>query len=330
MTDPSDRTAPLVWVVTDGKVGIVNQAVGLAEATGFPFIEKVIALRAPWRWLPANIWPPGLRGTSAEGDQLTPPWPDMVISCGRQSIGPARAIKAKSGAFHVHIQHPRMSLLSFDLLVVPEHDCLTGDNVVATRGAIHRITPTRLAEAAKTFAPMLAGLPRPLIAVLIGGGSRAHQLTPTLTRDIAARLRTFAAETGGGLAVTASRRTGADNEAILRAQLSGDNAFVWDGEGENPYFGLLGLADHIVVTTDSVNMVSEACRTGKPVHVIDLDGGSAKFDSFHRQFRDAGFTRPFTGKADQWSYVPLDETGRAAAEIHKRFNARASSANSKR
>ena len=224
MTDPSDRTAPLVWVVTDGKVGIVNQAVGLAEATGFPFIEKVIALRAPWRWLPANIWPPGLRGTSAEGDQLTPPWPDMVISCGRQSIGPARAIKAKSGAFHVHIQHPRMSLLSFDLLVVPEHDCLTGDNVVATRGAIHRITPTRLAEAAKTFAPMLAGLPRPLIAVLIGGGSRAHQLTPTLTRDIAARLRTFAAETGGGLAVTASRRTGADNEAILRAQLSGDNA----------------------------------------------------------------------------------------------------------
>jgi hypothetical protein len=85
-----------------------------------------------------------------------------------------------------------------------------------------------------------------------------------------------------------------------------------------------------VVTTDSVNMVSEACRTGKPVHVIDLDGGSAKFDSFHRQFRDAGFTRPFTGKADQWSYVPLDETGRAAAEIHKRFNARASSANSKR
>jgi uncharacterized protein len=309
----------MIWVVTDGKIGIVNQAVGLAEATGFPFTEKIIALRKPWRWLPANFWPSGTFGTSSEGDQLEPPWPDIVISCGRQSVGPARAVKAASGAFHVHIQHPRMSISSFDLLVVPAHDRLAGENVVATRGAIHRVTPARLSEAATTFAPLLASLPRPLIAVLIGGGSKSHQLTPAMTEDIAARLQTFAAETGGGLAVTASRRTGAENEAILRTRLSGENVFVWDGAGENPYFGLLGLADHIVVTADSVNMVSEACRTGKPVHVIDLAGGSAKFDAFHQQFRDAGFTRPFTGTADHWSYEPLDETGRAAREIHRRL-----------
>ena len=322
MTPHPNSAEPTVWVITDGKIGIVNQAVGLAEAVGFPFTEKIIALRKPWAWLPANIWPSGTFGTSPQGDTLEPPWPDIIISCGRQSVGPARAVKAASGAFHVHIQHPRMSVSSFDLLVVPEHDRLAGENVVATRGAIHRITPIRLSEAATQFAPMLASLPRPLIAVLIGGGSKSHQLTPALTDNIAARLNTFAAETGGGLAITASRRTGAENESILRARLTGDNIFVWDGVGDNPYFGFLGLADHIVVTADSVNMVSEACRTGKPVHVIDLEGGSAKFNAFHQKFCDAGFTRPFTGRADQWSYEPLDETGRVARELHRRFETR--------
>jgi uncharacterized protein len=320
VTPASDLSA---WVITDGKIGIVNQAVGLAEAIGVPFVEKTVALSLPWRWLPANLWPSGTLGTARPDraeDALTPPWPDLIISCGRQAVGPARAVKAKSGAFHAHIQHPRMLLSTFDVLIVPAHDRLEGDNVIVTNGAIHRVTPARLKAAAADFATLLAPLPRPLIAVLIGGGSKSHRLTTERCKNIVAQLQNFAKSTGGGLAITTSRRTGAENEAILRDALSGPDVFFWDGAGENPYFGLLGLADHIVVTADSVNMVSEACRTGKPVHVIDLDGGSAKFTAFHKSFRDAGFTRMFSGEAAQWTYEPLDETGRAAAEIRRRLN----------
>lgn len=309
------------WVVTDGKVGIVNQAVGLAEAIGFPYEEKVIELAAPWRWLPAQFWPKGTLGLHSAGDTLSPPWPDIVVSCGRQSLGPARAVKSRSGnrVYHAHIQHPRMAISSFDLLVVPAHDDLSGPNVLSTQGAIHRVTKEQLNAAALKFAPMFAQLPRPLTAVLVGGNSKVHQLTAPLAHDIADRLLDFVNQTGGSLLVTPSRRTGRDNEEILRNRLRDAPSFIWDGGGENPYFGMLALADHIVVTDDSVNMVSEACFTGKPVFVVKLDGGSRKFQAFHKDFEDAGFTRPFTGTLSHWTYEPLNETARAAAFVRAAF-----------
>ncbi len=56
------------------------------------------------------------------------------------------------------------------------------------------------------------------------------------------------------------------------------------------------------MTADSVSMISEAAATGKPVHILDLDGGSAKFARFHAAMQDAGITRPFTGRIEVWSY----------------------------
>src|SRR3546814_3624091 len=119
--------------------------------------------------------------------------------------------------------------------------------------------------------------------------------------------------------VTPSRRTGPDNEAILRARLAGLPAEIWDGEGENPYFAYLGLADAILVTADSVNMVCEAASTGKPVYVIDLDGGSDKFRAFHDSLRAAGVTRSFAGVLESWTYPSLRETERIAAEVANRM-----------
>ena len=124
---------------------------------------------------------------------------------------------------------------------------------------------------------------------------------------------------GYGIAITPSRRTEPEIVAQLRARLIGRNAYIWDGTGDNPYFGLLGAADAILVTADSVSMISEAAATGKPVHIVDLDGGSAKFDRFHRAMRDAGIARPFTGEIGQWRYDPPDDTARAAAEIKRRL-----------
>src|SRR3546814_15097915 len=92
---------------------------------------------------------------------------------------------------------------------------------------------------------------------------------------LAGQLATLARD-GWGLMITPSRRTGRRNEEILRRALAGLPAEIWDGDGENPYFGILALADHVVVTGDSVNMVSEAASTGQPVHVVHLQGSSAK------------------------------------------------------
>ena len=315
--------SPSVWVVHDGKIGMANQVIGLAEAVGFPFAEKRLAVRAPWRHLAPQLWLNPLAALGADGDRLTPPWPDLLIACGRLAVAPALAAKRASAGhvFWVQVQDPRYARREIDLMVVPDHDPARGSNVVTTLGAVHRVTPARLAEGAQRFSPLLADLPRPIVAVLLGGDNRAYRLTEARLIALADQLAALA-RAGFGLAVTPSRRTGAVFERLLRERLEGLRAFVWDGTGANPYFGLLALADAVLVTADSVSMVSEAAATGKPVHVIDLEGGSEKFAAFHAGMRRAGITRPFTGAIESWLYTPPDDTARAASEIRRRLSAR--------
>lgn len=254
-----------------------------------------------------------------EGDRLAPPWPDVLIAVGRLTTAPALAAKRASGGriFWVQVQDPRYARREVDLIVAPAHDLATGDNVFRTLGAVHRITAARLGEGAAALAPRLEALPRPLVAVLLGGANRVYRAGAALFAALVEQLVALA-EAGHGLAITPSRRTGAANEALLRRRLAGLPAYVWDGTGDNPYFGLLGLADAVLVTANSVSMVSEAAATGKPVHVIDLEGGSAKFSRFHRALREAGITRPFTGVIENWRYAPPEDTARAATEICRR------------
>ena len=313
-----------IWAVHDGKIGMANQAMGLAEAVAAVLngtvVEKRLAVHAPWRWLPPQAWIAPLIALDPTGDRLTPPWPDILISCSRLAAAPARAAKRASGGriFWVQIQDPHFARRETDLLVVPRHDGSGGANTFVTLGAVHRVTPAHLAEGARRFGPALAHLKRPLVEVLLGGDNRVYRLTParlaTLTRHLAS-----VATQGHGLAITTSRRSGPRVAPLLRQALP--NAFIWSGGGDNPYFGLLALADAFIVTADSVNMVSEAAATGKPVYIAELEGGSAKFARFHAAMREAGVTRPFTGTIERWSYAPPDDTAHAGAEIARRFGA---------
>ncbi len=310
---------PTVWVLHDGKIGMANQVIGLAEALGWPFQEKRLAIRAPWRHLTPQFWLLPEYAIDPSGDQLNAPWPDIIIGCGRNSVAPARMVKRRSGgkAFWVQIQDPRCFHDEIDLIIAPQHDPARGDHIFTTFGAVHRVTKEKLAKAGATFAPLFADLPRPLAAVLIGGNNGVYTLSEERFASLCDQLATLA-KSGIGLAITPSRRTAPNAAQTLREKLKGLPAFVWDGSGDNPYFGMLAAADVILVTVDSVSMVSEAASTGKPVHVIDLEGGSKKFARFHQAMRDAGMTRPFTGAIETWTYTPLDDTARAAAEIRRR------------
>lgn len=313
---------PRCWVLSDGKAGAEAQSLGLAEALGLVPEVKRLAVRAPWRWLPPALWPLPLVAPGPKGATLAPPWPDLVIACGRLTAAPAAALRrAGRGATRaIQIQDPRLDPRRFDLVIAPAHDRLEAANVLTTLGALHRTTPARLAAAAARLAPRLEALPRPRVAVLVGGDSKVHRMTPDAARRLGRDLAALARTRGAGLMVTVSRRTGSEAEAALRAALDGVAAELWDGEGENPYFGYLGLADAVLVTADSVTMASEAATTGKPVHVIALAGGSAKFRRFHEALREAGVTRPFTGRLDSWSYAPLHETARVAALVRERLD----------
>jgi len=307
--------------MTDAKPGMENQCLGLAEALGLDAVRKHVYPRPPWKYLPPSLWLAPFHAYTADSDPLVAPWPDILIATGRATVAASIAIRrdSRGRTFTVQIQNPGVAFRHFDLVIPPRHDNCAGANVFSTRGALHRVTAQRLAAEAERFAPALAHLPRPLVAVLIGGSNKIYRLTPQILHELADKLAAMSRATGAGLAITLSRRSGADAEAVLRDKLADVPKVIWAGQGDNPYFAYLGLADHIVVTADSVSMVSEACSTGKPIYVVELEGGSQKFKRFHQGLRADGITREFSGQLESWHYAPLNDTALAAAEVRRRL-----------
>lgn len=309
------------WVVTDGKIGMENQCIGLAEALGLAPTVKRVRLREPWRLLS-----PYLRVGLARAfeEPLVPPWPDLLIASGRLSVAAslyARAQSARAGkpCFTIQIQDPVISPRHFDIVVAPLHDALDGPNIISTLGSLHGIAPEKIEQGARILAAQISGLAPPYIGVLIGGANGAYRLGREQILDLAQQLKALAENTKASLLVTPSRRTGKDNVALLRELLKDTEAFVWDGQGENPYFGILGMSQTLIVTADSVNMITEACASGKPVYIFDLPGGSPKASRFHRAVIAGDHARKFTVPLEPYSVAPLHEMERVAAEIERRL-----------
>lgn len=301
------------WVMTEGMVGTENQCLGVTDALGLTPHILQIKLKQPWKTLSPWL---GFEQSCTFAPRLKGPWPDLLITAGRKAIPAARYIQKKSNGktFTVHLQDPKCSPKNFGLIAVPHHDTLRGENVLVTDGACNRLSPDKLAQAKEEFAPF-GIMPSPRVTVLIGGNSRTHRLTETKTRALCKQLKNVNAR----LMITASRRTGEDNIKILKHELNGDDIYFWDGKGPNPYHAMLAHADYILVTSDSVSMISDACTTGKPVYVIELDGRSNRFDRFHNHLKTLGAIRPFDGKLEGFSYSALQDAQKVADVIKTRM-----------
>jgi hypothetical protein len=303
------------WILSEGYAGLQAQALGLAEAAGLQPELRVLAPRAPWKWLTASLWPAPL---TAVPDAVRAPLPELVIGCGGVAAAVGAALR-RGGSSVVQVQHPRMDPRRFDLVVVNRHDELTGPNVVVTRTALHRATPPRLAEAARQWRPHFEHLKRPLVAVLVGGSNGRFRLDASVGGDLASQLATMMRREGVGVAVTPSRRTDPAVTRLLTEALVPLGGYVWDGSGDNPYFGMLAMADAIVVTMDSVSMVSEAVATEAPVLLAALPGRSRRNRLFIKGMLAEGRVREFAGKLELWPVKPLDDTAEAAAEMCRRL-----------
>jgi mitochondrial fission protein ELM1 len=299
-------------ILSEGYAGLQAQALGLAEAAGLTPRLTVLSPRAPWRWVSARMWPMPLAAVG-----LPPPAEGLVMSCG--GVGAAVGAALRGGRRRVvQVQNPRMDLRKFDLVVANRHDRIAGPNVIVTRTALHRATAARLAAAKAEWAPRLAHLPRPLVAVLVGGSNGRFRLEAAEGSALAAQLAGMMRQDHVGLAVTPSRRTAPAVRAALR-EVETLGGWVWDMQGENPYFGLLALADAIVVTVDSVSMLSEAVATSAPVLLAALPGGSKRIGLFTEGLLADGRVKPFTGRLEMWQTSPLDDTQAAADEMRHRL-----------
>lgn len=310
------------WVLTEGATGMVNQALALTDALGLSPVIKRAEPAAPWVAAPAWLALPPLDRLKAGSDALAPPWPRLLIACGRKSIGLALAIRRASAGrcFTVYVQDPLIDPARFDLVVAPRHDRVRGENVVLTRGAPSRVTPARLDEVRERFEALLGPLPRPRVAVLLGGKTRRHPFGPDEAAALGQQLARLADAEHASLVITASRRTPPESLVAFRAAVGARARVFYDGTGENPYLGFLAHADALVVTADSVNMVSDACSTGRPVLVACLEGQpSRRFVRFLSGLEAEGCIRWFDGRLQSYNYTPLTDAADAAAVIARRL-----------
>ncbi len=328
-----DANQRYLWVASDGTAGMRLQAVAMAESLlkarpDWTYEQFVIT---PHRWirmLPRlGGWLPSapLYGTSRDGGLERRPhagrYPDTLITCGWRMAGYALALRRRAHAAGtatqiVHLQDPRLPPHLFDALIVPAHDPTRGGNVLVTTGSLNRLTlpgmqrammdlPTRWLSAARGNA----------VTVMIGGDNRRYTITHDLASHMGERLATLARTNGVKLLLIPSRRTPAGLVESIAATLPDDNVLTPDKDEPNVYPGVLGLGQAVIVTSDSVNMASEAAITGKPVLIMGWKprsqysptGENGRIATFHRNMMEAGHTAPFDGQIPPGNFTRLDE-----------------------
>lgn len=314
-----------IRILASHKAGHVVPCLGLATALGVSADVRQVDPRGLYLKL-APLMPPDPRDIASGA--LAQPWPDIVLASARETVAYARALKKRSDGriFTVFLGDPRMSRAQFDLIWAPQHDRISGGNVLKTLTAPHPHSAGNLDALRLEPDVRLAALSGPRVALLIGGPSGRFRFSPQDILRLGETARQIL-DGGASLMVSPSRRTpGEAIAAIARAcgevvSTDPSRVFLWDGSGANPFAGMLALADAFVVTADSVNMIGEAASTGRPVHLFMPSGDLGKTAQFVDGLTKAGAVRPWAGTVEHWNYAPLDATQEIAADIVRRYAA---------
>jgi hypothetical protein len=263
-----------VWILTHRRVGDLQQMRTLASALSARVTEKKIVFHYPRLAISMPFLSVRLIdfGQSAP---LAPPWPDLVLvaegALGRLALD----IRRRSGgtAKAVCVGRPRGRTDEFDLIITtPQYRVPAGANVVELALPLHVGDEDAMRKEADLLLPELVALPRPWIALLVGGTSAPDILDAATAKTLAREALTLAGEKKGSLLVITSPRTGHEAEHTLAQTLHGSaHVQLWSAVRQhNPYRGYLKLADSFIVTSDSISMIAEAIQTGKPVTVFRL------------------------------------------------------------
>jgi hypothetical protein len=294
----------------------------LAERMGMPIRHLVLSLRTPWSWLSPRLTLGGrLALPASQRAAFSPPWPRLAIGCGRSAALLTRMLRSLTeGYCHtVQILDPRIDPSHWDTVIAPRHDGLIGANVLTPLGSLNPIDDAWLQDGREAH-PALGELPRPRVGVLLGGPRTGIRIDAEYARDLAERLLARQHRDGGSVMVLASRRTPAAVADVMRNTLRDMPGLIWTGpdDGNNPYPGVLGWADRLVVTPDSVNMLSEACAVGCAVQTFVTGSLPLKLARFHHSLREAGLLHDVDDHTPP-PQISLRETAFIADALRKRM-----------
>ena len=303
-------------LLTQGMHGMVSQVEGLAKALKLNYKHQNIKLKPFWNLIPPKFTP------ISENLLIEKFVCDckVIISCGRKSVISSIALKKRFGKeiFNIHIQNPNVSLKHFDIVISPEHDNLKGDNVITNKGAIHYLSKKEISQNLKYL--KLEKEKKQIVAFIIGGPNKYFSYSEEQVHYIFNKVKTLFTPDKFKIIIIPSYRT---PENVIKKAFNtfSFNHLVVKEVDKKAYLSGLALADFIVVTGDSISMISEAAVTGKPIYIAMMKSmrSSSRFKTFYNQFKSLGIVKDLEDRVDNWSYDKLDEVNRIAPIIREKM-----------
>ena len=304
-------------IITEGMHGMISQAEGLAKALDLNFFHEKIELNSFWKFIPPRFTPIKKIVFKNEIKEDF----DIIISCGRKSVIPSIFIKKNSEkkVFNIHIQDPKVSLDNFDVVVVPHHDNLSGNNVISTKGAIHYLSIQEINEN-KGYLSNKIKPAKEVVALILGGPNKYYKFTKENIKNVFLKITENFIKKNFQLIVVPSIRTPKDIIKFANEHYGKDHLVINEVD-KKAYLSALGLSKFVVVTCDSSSMISEAAITGKPIYVADIPAtkDDYRFRKFISLFKELNIIRILDSNIENWDYERLDETNRVAKEIINKF-----------
>ena len=305
-------------LLTQGMHGMISQVEGLAKALDIDFTHHKVELNKFWKLIPPKFTPV----SNFTFNSITTNDFDIIISCGRKSVIPSIYLKknSKKKVHNIHIQDPKVSLNNFDFIIAPEHDGLTGDNVILSKGSIHYLTKEEITNNHEYLSEKLNN-EKEYLSLILGGPNKYYDYNEKNLIKIFDKIKSILESNNLQAIIIPSMRT---PEKIIdfTQNYLGENNLVIKDVDKKAYLSSLSLAKYIVVTCDSTSMISEAALTGKPIYIAEIPAKSNdyRFRKFRDLFHKLKIIKNLNEKVEIWNYEILDETNRIGKEIKKKIS----------
>jgi mitochondrial fission protein ELM1 len=304
-------------LLTEGMHGMISQVEGLAKALDLDFTHHKVELNNFWKFIPPKLTP--ISNKVYKHFDATNY--DIIISCGRKSVVPSIYLKKNSQKkiINIHIQDPKVNLKHFDIIVTPEHDGVTGDNVISSKGAIHYLTEQEISSSKDYLVGRLDNK-KNYLGLIIGGPNKYYNYSNQIIERVLLKVKKISELNKLQVIAIPSIRT-PKNIITMTSEILGENHVAINEVDKRAYLSTLAISKYLVVTCDSTSMISEAAITGKPVYVEELPTkkNDYRFKKFRDLFTKLNIIKKLDKNLENWTYKKLDETTRIAKEIKEKI-----------
>ena len=300
-------------LLTEGMHGMISLVEGLAKALEIDFTHHKVELNNFWKLIPPKLTPvSNFTFNSIDSTDF-----DIIISCGRKSVIPSIYLKknSKKKVYNIHIQDPKVDLKNFDFIVAPEHDGLTGENVILSKGSVHYFTNEEIINNHDYLSSRL-NKQKEYLTLILGGPNKYYDYNDQNLTKVFDRIKNILEKNNLQAIIIPSMRTPKKTIELSNNYFGKDNLVINDID-KKAYLSGLSLAKYIVVTCDSTSMISEAALTGKPIYIAEIPAkiNDYRFRRFRELFSNLNIIKILDEKVEIWKYKTLDEANRIATEI---------------